>query len=282
MLKVIKPGFYSSIQDSGRKGYRDFGVPISGAMDTYSSRLANTLLGNDRKCAVLEMTMFGGEFLFSTPSIIAISGAEMHATLNHKPVSNNSSISVESGDVLRFGRASQGFRSYLAIKNGFQSKSVLNSRSQYKSITKSVSLSKDEILHYSEFKQTVIDSNASVKYDQRILTDYILDVFKGPEFNKLPKDQKHLLLNTDFSVSHLNNRMAYQIEPLVPNNIDPIITSPILPGTVQLTPSGRLIILMRDAQTTGGYPRVLQLTEQAINCLSQKTTGNILKIRLKE
>jgi allophanate hydrolase subunit 2 len=76
--------------------------------------------------------------------------------------------------------------------------------------------------------------------------------------------------------------MAYQLEPLFKNSLEQILTSPVLPGTIQLTPSGQLIVLMRDCQTTGGYPRVLQLTEKAINSLSQKLTGTTLKIRLKE
>ena len=76
--------------------------------------------------------------------------------------------------------------------------------------------------------------------------------------------------------------MAYQLAPTFDNALDPILTAPVLPGTVQLTPSGQLIVLMRDCQTTGGYPRVLQLTEDAISILSQKTTGNSLKFRLKE
>ena len=75
--------------------------------------------------------------------------------------------------------------------------------------------------------------------------------------------------------------MAYQLKSLGENNLDQILTSPVLPGTVQLTPSGTLLVLMRDCQTTGGYPRVLQLTEKAINILSQKNTGAQLRFRLK-
>ena len=74
--------------------------------------------------------------------------------------------------------------------------------------------------------------------------------------------------------------MAYQLEKEINNQLEPIITSHVLPGTVQLTPSGKLIILMRDAQTTGGYPRILQLAETAINILSQKYTSNKLRFNL--
>jgi allophanate hydrolase subunit 2 len=76
--------------------------------------------------------------------------------------------------------------------------------------------------------------------------------------------------------------MAYQLVETLTNTLKPIITSLVLPGTVQLTPSGKLIVLMRDCQATGGYPRVLQLSESAINILAQKFTGNIIHFKIKE
>ena len=74
--------------------------------------------------------------------------------------------------------------------------------------------------------------------------------------------------------------MAYQLKELFKNDLKSIITSPVLPGTVQLTPSGNLIILMRDCQTTGGYPRILQLNEAALNVLSQKYSGQKIQFQL--
>ena len=103
-----------------------------------------------------------------------------------------------------------------------------------------------------------------------------------PEFDRLSEKQKQQIENGEFKVSKNNNRMAYQLEPMVENDLEPILSAPVLPGTVQLTPNGNLIVLTRDCQTTGGYPRVLQLMESAINMLAQKTTGNTLKFRLKE
>jgi allophanate hydrolase subunit 2 len=98
----------------------------------------------------------------------------------------------------------------------------------------------------------------------------IIDVLKGPEFEMLSKTQKDALFSKPFIVSKNNNRMAYQLTETLSNNLDSIITSSVLPGTVQLTPSGKLIVLMRDCQTTGGYPRILQLKESSINVLAQK------------
>ena len=84
----------------------------------------------------------------------------------------------------------------------------------------------------------------------------------------------------EFTISNSNNRMAYQLNELLKNNIEPIITSLVLTGTVQLTPSGKLIILMRDNQTCGGYPRILQLNEESINRLSQKHSGKKIKFQI--
>ena len=109
-----------------------------------------------------------------------------------------------------------------------------------------------------------------------------IEVTKGPEFTRLNKDQREFLFSENFVFDSLNNRMGCQLK----NNIPPlekseIITSAVIPGTVQLTPSGRLIILMRDCPTTGGYPRILQLSDIAINQLAQKKTGDTFKFVLE-
>jgi len=282
MLRVLKSGFYTTLQDTGRFGFRTYGVPVSGIMDSYSGQFANALLGNNEGDAVLEMTMLGGAFQFTTPSIIAISGAHMEAKLNDAAVKHNSAVPVNTGDILSFGRTTKGIRTYLAIKNGFKSQKVLGSRSQYKPITNSNVLSKNDTVAYDALEETFQSSNATVKFNDSIFTNETLEAYKGPEFDRLTDAQKHNLLHKTLNISKFNNRMAYQLKPLLTNHLEPILTAPVLPGTVQLTPQGRLIVLMRDCQTTGGYPRVLQLTEASIGALAQRSVGNNLKIRLKE
>ena len=282
MLKVLRSGFYTTVQDTGRFGCRAFGVPVSGAMDSYSSQFANSVLGNMTDAAVLEMTMTGPTLHFSEPTLIALSGANLTPLLNDKPIRMNVSISIQANDILSFGRPRYGFRAYLAIKNGFLTETMLGSRSMYKPITKQSRVLKDDFLEYNRIESTQKTLNAHVKYNRDLIEDGVLDVYKGPEFNTLPGHRQSQLLNLSLIVSKQNNRMAYRLEPLFNNTLEPILTAPLLPGTVQLTPSGQLIALMRDCQTTGGYPRVLQLTERAITILSQKTTGSCLKFRLKE
>jgi len=107
-------------------------------------------------------------------------------------------------------------------------------------------------------------------------------VTKGPEFDLLTKRQTDYLFKKKFTIDNLNNRMGYQLKSPIPKmKKKEIITSVLIPGTVQLTPSGKLIIMMRDCPTTGGYPRILQLTDEAINRLAQLETGDTFTFNLE-
>ncbi len=281
MIRVLKSGFYSSIQDQGRNGFQEFGVPKSGSMDSYSSALANSIIGNDNSCAVLEITMTGPTLEFLCNTVICITGAYMSPSVNNLPVKLNQAINVKANDILDFGKLLYGFRAYLAVKNGFKTKLVMNSRSMFKNITANHIVIKGDHLEIEE-NISISSTKSSIKVDSHHFSSIDLEVFKGPEYDKLSIDQQNLLTNNSYSISKNHNRMAYQLEEILVNKIKPIITSLVMPGTVQLTPSGKLILLMRDCQTSGGYPRVLQLGEKAINMLAQKTTGNQIKFRLTE
>lgn len=279
MTEVIKPGFYTTMQDMGRLGYGSYGVPVSGSMDRYSAQFANLLLGNKEEAAVIEVTIIGPTLKFLSPTIIAIVGAQMQPKINGIAVKNNLPIVLKSNDTLSFGPSLNGVRCYIAIKGGFDASLVLGSRSSYKGITESPKINKGEMINYLSSDKDLTKKNASLKYDETVLTTKFLNASFGPEYHLLSKQQQDQIWGTQFIVSKFNNRMAYQLENLIANDIGNIITAPVLPGTVQLTPSGRLIVLMRDAQTTGGYPRILQLTDKSINVLSQKSVGKDIKFR---
>lgn len=280
MVKVLKAGFYSTIQDLGRMDYQEFGVPYSGAMDQHAASLANTLIGNKADAAVIEMTMVGATFQFKCDTLICLSGANMNPKLNEGSVSNNKAIVVKKGEILSFGKLERGFRCYLGVFGGFKTEIVMGSRSMYRNITQAISLQKGDDLEINS--NTFLDSKpySHLRLNTSYLEKLIIDVYKGSEFDLLSKEQKKQLFDSAFSVSNLNNRMAYQLNEPVNNHLEPIITSPVLPGTIQLTPFGTLIILMRDCQTTGGYPRVLQLKPSAINVLAQKYTGQEIRFKL--
>lgn len=282
MIKVLKAGFYTTVQDFGRIGYQHFGIPISGVMDKKAAKTANTLVGNTEDTAVLEITMSGPKLAFECDSVIAISGGYLSPKLNEITIKNNRLIAVKKGDILSFGKLTSGFRCYLAVSGGFQTEKVMGSQSMYQGISKYQRVNKDDILKINQNTTFENKRYASVVVDDGYLKSSIVEVLKGPEFDRLTTSQKTNLFSSSFTISKDNNRMAYQLEEAIQNKLKSIITSPVLPGTVQLTPAGKLIVLMRDCQTTGGYPRVLQLTAPAINILAQKFTGNVIGFKLKD
>jgi len=279
MLNILKPGFFTTVQDTGRFGYRDKGVPVAGAMDSFSVSKVNTLLENNEKCAVLEITMTGPELKFEKDTYIVLGGAEMTVTLNDTAVENYKVYKINTGDILSYGKLTKGFRAYLGIKDGFNPPSVLGSRSFFKPITEQDTIKKMANLPYSTCKH-FNPKISELKVDS-VLDKSVLEVHKGPEFKLLTDKQLSQLFYTDFSVANENNRMAYQLNEIIEGNKTSMLTSATLPGTIQLTPSGKLIVLMKDGQTTGGYPRILQLTDIAMSVLAQKKSGDHFKFKLK-
>lgn len=278
MLKVLKSGFFVTIQDLGRFGYRDIGVPISGAMDVLSVKKANLLLENEPNAAVMEITMTGPTLQFEGPTYICLSGAHIAATLNNQPIENYQVVKVAKGDILSYGRLEDGFRAYLAVKGGFQTEIVLGSRSQFIPVTKKKRLKDgDEVPYEKTLSFSPILSE--IKIEDHFHKNY-LEVHKGPEFSMLSDAQLTEVFTKTFTVSKENNRMAYQLSELIAGHSHSMLTSGTLPGTVQFTPAGRLIILMKDGQTTGGYPRILQLSEDSICTLAQKKLGDKLSFKL--
>lgn len=279
MVEVLKCGLYDSIQDLGRFGVQEYGVPFSGAMDLNSAKVANSLLGNPIACAVLEMTIIGPKLKFHCATEIVLSGADLNPILNNKPVKMNTRIQINENDILSFGRRHYGCRVYMAVTGGFQAEFIMNSYSMYEHITSQSRLKIKDQLHILKHDKSIEEAHASLKIDKAQFQTEEVEVFKGPEYDCLSIKEKNLLFSTEFTISKDSNRMAYQVNEYFKNNLESIITSLVLPGTVQLTPSGRLLFLMRDCQVTGGYPRILQVSESSINHLAQKTSGD--KFRLK-
>jgi len=281
MITVLVPGIYSTIQDLGRTGFAHIGVPISGAMDLYSASIGNQLLNNEACAAVLEITFGGCKFQFEKTLTICLTGADFNPTINGVVIAMNSVLEIPKGAVLSFGTKKLGIRTYLSVLGGFNSEPVLESRSFYKGITASSHLKKGDQLFVNFEKSIIITSYAKIKIDEQHFSTNELLVTKGPEFEQLSEAQKNSILNTVFTISNDNNRVGYRLEEIVENKLNSILTSGVLPGTVQLTPSGKLIVLMRDCQVTGGYPRVLQLTKESINRVAQKSTHDHIQFVLK-
>ncbi|MBL4663570.1 MAG: biotin-dependent carboxyltransferase family protein [Flavobacteriaceae bacterium] len=280
MIKVMASGLYTSLQDLGRFGYRHLGVPLSGAMDMQAALEANNLVGNTPELTVMECTASGPVLKFETKAVVAICGALFALKLDGVEIELNKAIEIPVGGVLSFGTPSKGIRAYMAIQGGFNSEKVLGSNSFYQGITNQFRLRKGDVINfYSNTEMCLFDNT----YKYNGINDFDseeIEVMKGPEFNDLSEEFQSILNNTKFVIASNSNRMAYTLDHSLHISAKEIITAPVQPGTVQLTPSGKLILLMRDAQTTGGYARTFQLTKSAINKLAQKRAGMVIRFKI--
>ncbi|WP_031425882.1 biotin-dependent carboxyltransferase family protein [Flavimarina sp. Hel_I_48] len=279
-IEIISPGFYTSVQDLGRFGIAGFGVPQAGVMDSFSAKKANLLLGNKPNDAVLEITFSGPKLRFSTQTTICVCGAAFELRCNGERFENDKPYVVNPGDQLDFGALKVGFRAYLAISGGINTPLILNSRSQYAGITSDFRLKKGAILPLFDLKPTFPNTSARVQFENKEGKDKSIEVIPGPEYDLLQSEQKRQLFETPFTLLPTSNRMAIQFKEEIRNSLEGITTSVTMPGTVQLTPQGKLLVLMRDCQITGGYPRILQLNEMGINTISQQMPGKSITFKM--
>ncbi len=280
-VKIIRAGLRTGIQDMGRVGWGSCGVPESGVMDRYAAGIANLLLGNKEHAAVLEMMMIGAKLQFRGRHALVLGGLGVKALLNGQQVDVFEPLEVKNGDTLDVKRIEKGNFAYLAINDGFQREEILSGRSMYKGISSKGTLEDGEKLSAVALENKMKPRNAGIAVDIERYTTSKICVYPGPEFDLLSANQQQLLTSRTFTVTPDSNRMAFMLKEKISIQNAAMLTSPVLPGTVQLTSGGNLMILMRDAQVTGGYPRILQLTEADLNILSQKRPGEKIQFQLK-
>ncbi len=275
---VNRAGLSDTIQDSGRTGFFKYAVPRSGFMDAQAAKRANTILGNDPNDAVLEMGIQGGIYRFDSPTFICVSGAQMKFPLNGIDVESNCVIPVQPENEIEFSQASEGVYTYLAVKGGFKSSIRMGSRSMHPSLFGVSRLREGDVIEYisTDTAPDKIVGNAS---DVSLSSKMI--VYPGPEFTclKTPEQLGDLSLKV---ASH--NRMGIRVLPstYLHRKHSTIKSAVVFPGIVQLTPSGELIVLHRDCQVTGGYPRVLLTDEKGLNQIAQIRQGSTIQFELAE
>ena len=280
MIAILHPGIYCSVQDQGRFGHTKIGVPQAGCADAYAAKMANALLKNHEKDALIEITFGQGKFKFTSDTYICLTGGDFSPKLNGKLIKMQSVYFIKKNSVLSFGKRVYGARVYLSVQGGIQTETVYGSRSFFDGIAQQ-KLGKGAMLPILPIQKYVDNNFSRVRVSEKHFTTIYLPCLKGPEFFKLNQEQQRKLF-TPFSISDDNNRVGYRLKESLENNLSSILTSAVLPGTVQLTPSGKCIILMQDCQVTGGYPRILQLSEIAVARVSQKISGDKIQFIVED
>ena len=261
---------YCALQDAGRFGYRHLGVPCSGAMDRYSLMYVNNQLNNPVDASVLEVAGNGFTFIALTDVLLFFSGADCEIKVDSFKTDTSALIKLNGGQTLKIEKIHLGARVYIGIKGGFWASPVLDSISTLEG-THLRELKKNEFI-FSKNVSLVKEKNSGHLKKFKIHNNQKIFVSPGPEFEYLTEDSIKLVLSEHFIITKNSNRMGYRLfgKPLLSHNGYEILTSSVMPGTVQLLPDGQLIALMRDCQTTGGYPRILQIEESGINQLAQR------------
>ena len=266
--KVIKSGIFTTIQDAGRSGLKRWGLSDGGAMDMSAFMRANLSLGNVPSSAVLEIYGQGPNIEIFASTTLSCIGVNTEVLVNNKAVI--SPFTVQEGDLVSF-KVLEGNCGYIAVKGGFSNELYLGSTAYHYGLKNS-----SAIITNNSFLQK-FDGNQNEKHSAKLKTpDYEknIRVYPGPESRLFSTSQLEQTLHS-LAVSADFNRMAYPLENAtpVPHHFK-IASSGIIPGMIQLTPSGEMYVLGRDCQTTGGYPRIWTIHPDDLNVFYQKRPGD--------
>ena len=284
-VRVIRPGVLSTIQDSGRTGYRAQGIGPGGAMDEVAHHLANALVGNPAALPVLEFFQPGPELFFETEALVAASGPGCRIFVDEISAPCWQPLRIGAGTSVRLEQ-SPGGTGYLAVHGGWAAEKWLGSCSTNLTVGlgghHGRALRKDDLLAFARIHRpagtgteilrwSVPSKELAVIYE----TERHMLCLPGPEARKLDQSLLDRFVSQAFHVGRDSNRMGYRLsgEPLTAGNIVSMISSPVAFGTIQLLPGGQVIVLMADHQTTGGYPRMANVLRTEWPRFVQLTDG---------
>ncbi|MBQ0933393.1 biotin-dependent carboxyltransferase [Ideonella sp. 4Y16] len=289
MIEVLHPGLQTQLQDSGRWGWQADGVPVGGAMDGWSHRVANLLVGNADDEATLEILLQGPRLRFARAACIALVGAELPLTLDGQSVPAGQRLPVPAGAELACGRARAGLRAYLAVQGGFDVPPVLGSRSTYvrggfggwqgRALQAGDRLPLGPAGTAPSSITALADTSPTLPDADRI--EPVL-VVPGEHWAAFPADVRRAFGATAWRVGPQSDRMGYRLQgpALGAPALGELLSEGVAFGTVQVPPDGQPIVLMAERQSTGGYPKIAHVAAVDLPLLAQMAPGQRLRFEL--
>ncbi|MSO29614.1 MAG: 5-oxoprolinase subunit PxpB [Acidobacteria bacterium] len=288
-VTVLRPGLLTTIQDEGRWGYQDLGVPVSGPMDPVSHRLANAIVGNPRDAATLEATLLGPELRVEQQTMAAFTGADLGATLDGAEVPRHEPIDCRPGSVIRFGPRRAGARAYVAFDGGVATPQALGSRATH--ALSALGGVEGRALRAGDRLPLGESSGAPSKGAQRAKSSWPLPegggarlrVLAGPQEACFTSEAFAVLQATRFTISTQSDRMGYRLSsdrPVPCAATGQMISDVTFVGGLQVPPSGNPILLMADRQTTGGYPQIATVITADLPAAGQLAPGDWVEFEL--
>lgn len=287
MIEVVRAGLLTTVQDLGRPGFRHLGVATGGALDTLALEVGNRLVGNRPDAAGLEITFGPVALRFARATRIAVSGTEFGATLGGKPVWSWWSLPVAAGEELVLTGAKRGMRAYVCVAGGIDVLPMLGSRSTdlaggFGGLAGRALKDGDRLATGASFapgrERAALGALAPAfgvkapawcnfafpkepphrrgRHAEGVTAP--LRVLRGPEYGSFTPEAQQAFWNDEWQVTPNSNRMGFRLAgtPLERADNADLLSHAVLPGTIQVPPNGQPIVLMSDAQTTGGYPKI--------------------------
>ncbi|MBV7433924.1 biotin-dependent carboxyltransferase family protein [Cardiobacteriaceae bacterium TAE3-ERU3] len=279
LFRVIRTAPLTQLQDAGRFGHLHLGFSHSGPMDESAFAINQQLLGDDGSSAQLEFAPGGLMLEVLADVTIALSGAYMQPMLNGKPLVNFCAHQLKQGDRLDFGFAKRGIYAYLAVKGGFAAAPILGSRSSTARLN----------LHAQQVQSgTVLRGSGEVLaeaqgWPRKDIPDYqcdTLEVIPACQYEQFSAEMRELFSTQTYRVS-TGDRMGTRLQgdSAISYDHGELLSEGLVPGAIQITREGQPIVLQKDAQSIGGYPKIGVLTEASRSLLAQMNNGRELQFR---
>ncbi len=276
-IAITRAPSYLTIQDFGRRQFREVGVPRCGAMDRAALGTANAVLGNEADAAGLEWALGGGTLRFDQSCSFAIGGASVAVALNSTPVKPFTATHAEAGDVLDISGFKSGRFLYIALGGGLDTEELLGSRSTYRPA------------HFGGIEGRMVRTGESIRVSAQtrgragfsapddLRPDYSrrsIRVVPGPQWSFFTAEDRALFFGQTYTVSRASDRMGYRLEgkPLSAS-LGLLPSEGVCEGAIQVPPEGLPIVLMADSPTVGGYPKIGVVASTDLPVLAQLSPG---------
>lgn len=299
-LHILSPGTLTTVQDLGRPAWRSSGVPLSGATDVLSHSMANALLGNPDSDATLEIASGGLRAQVEQGGWAAHCGLGGSLSVDGVEIGSGRTLYLPEGAVLHIRATATGNFSYLATAGGWDVPEVLGSRStclaagfgglEGRPLQAGDTLSSREATHAAIFSQKSQFWKSrwyAPPMSWRAVSTVVIGALPGPEHGWWAAEQRRFFEEKPFQITPQHDRMGVRLLSadaaalrLSDGTASAMLSTAVAPGTVQVPPDGCPIVLLADAQTTGGYPRIAQVAAADLPLLAQVPTGQVIRFQM--
>jgi biotin-dependent carboxylase-like uncharacterized protein len=286
MITITRAPPYLTVQDRGRSGSRAAGVPHGGAMDSFALRAANSLAGNHFDAAGLEWALGGGSIRFEDDAVFSLGGANANATIAGRPATPYTTIYAKAGDELNIEQVPRGRFLYFAVRGGIGVPLVLGSRSTYlpgrfggfqgRMLKRDDSLAPGSESTHLPAEGCHSPADLLPRYEPGVV-----HVTRGTHAELFDDSAWRTLTESEYRVSAASDRTGYKLEgAALANPAGTLPSEAGCPGSIQIPGDGLPIVLMADAPTVGGYPKIAVVAEADLPIIAQRSPGGTIRFEL--